>query len=786
MTMATPRSIALVLTLTASALAAAPAIPPVWVGDGPAPAADTIHAEAHQAQTRINCPTCSRAFSAMQQLQWAEAAARHLASIETGLLDQTDVQKYALDLEIVPSQTRLIGTNVMTVNVVADNVTTFDFSLATALSITGMTFNGSPATYARLTAPTVRVTLPRPYNTGEQFTLSVSFNGIPVDEGFGSINFLTQGGNPLVFTLSEPYYSHTWWPVKDDNRDKAIADLNFVVPNTLKVASNGTLQGTDVVAGSKTRYRWKTNYQTAPYLFFFSATNYAEFTGSWTHDTGVMNLLFYIYPGSNTTTNRNAWLKTQDMLPVLSSKFGKYPFFSEKYGIYQFAFGGGMEHQTFTGQGTFDESVTAHELTHQWFGDMITCETWSDIWLNEGFATYGEALWLENRPGSTGLPALLAAMNSRKPTSTNGTVYCFDISDPNRIFSSNFSYRKGAWVLHMLRHLVGDTTFFNILAAYRAQYQFDAATTEEFKQVCQSVSGLDLTAFFNQWVYSVGAPAYQYNWRAVNAGGSNYAEIYLKQNQNAAWPTFNMPVDVTIRDGATDLLTKLPNDARTEYFLIPTTNAPSQVTFDPQSWILTSAATTTIAFVEGPPKIVKLSPAPGATDVPQNTPINITFHKNSNVAAPYYLLTDPDGASIPFNFSYNAANFTATMTPLNPLAGGEYTVSVIDAVTGVAGGQFLDGEITDPRNPASLPTGNGVPGGNALYKFTVATPPPPGCPGDTNNDSAVDGADLSVILAGFGTAPAQPGTGGDLNNDGFIDGADLSVILANFGTTCGA
>jgi hypothetical protein len=416
---------------------------------------------------------------------------------------------------------------------------------------------------------------------------------------------------------------------------------------------------------------------------------------------------------------------------------------------------------------------------------MITCETWSDIWLNEGFATYSEALWEEFKPGSSGFPALLAAMNNRKPTSTNGTVYCFDTSDPNRIFSSNYSYRKGAWVLHMLRNVVGDQSFFDILAAYRSQHQFDAATTEEFKSVCESVSGIDLDTFFQQWVYSVGAPAYQYNWRAVNASGQNFVEIYLKQNQNATWPTFNMPVDVNIRDGAVDVPTKLPNNARTQHFLIPTTNVPSQVSFDPFSRILTSTATATVAFAEGPPKIVSLTPAPGAANVPPSSPVAIRFHKNSIVSAPYYLLTDPDGATIPFDFAYDPATYTATMTPLGPLAPGEYTVTVFDGVVGVAGEVRLDGELADPRNPASLPSGNGVAGGNTLWKFTVAAPPP-SCPGDTNDDNLVDGADLSVILSTFGTKSAEPGTGGDLNGDGFVDGADLSVILANFGTDCGS
>src|SRR5262249_15754047 len=154
---------------------------------------------------------------------------------------------------------------------------------------------------------------------------------------------------------------------------------------------------------------WLTNYKTAPYLWFFSSTNYNQWSRTYTYQlpgggTGTMPVEFSIYPASDTAANRAAWEKVVDMLGVFSQLFGEYPFVGEKYGIYQFPFAGGMEHQTYTGQGTFVEYVTAHELGHQWWGDNVTCRTWNHIWLNEGFATYCEALWEEFKPGSTGQP----------------------------------------------------------------------------------------------------------------------------------------------------------------------------------------------------------------------------------------------------------------------------------------------------------------------------------------------------------------------------------------------
>ena len=136
-----------------------------------------------------------------------------------------------------------------------------------------------------------------------------------------------------------------------------------------------------------------------------------------------------------------------------------------------------------TGQGGVSESLTAHELSHQWWGDDVTCRTWNDIWLNEGFATFSECVWEENK---TGTPIPLSYKNcilTRKPSNVGGSVYVYDTTDPNRIFSSTYSYKKGAWVLHQLRGVVGDTMFYDILAAHRAAHQGSAATTDDFVAV---------------------------------------------------------------------------------------------------------------------------------------------------------------------------------------------------------------------------------------------------------------------------------------------------------------
>ena len=309
----------------------------------------------------------------------------------------TDVLHYELDIELIPSPTWLGGTNTISVRSLINGLATFEVRLRDVFTIGFMQIGATPVTWQRLSETTVQVTLDRAYNVGEEFDLIIDYDGSPVSLGFGSIEFTSHGGYPLIFTLSEPYYAHTWWPTKEENTDKATGALKITVPEELTVASNGLLVAVNNVGGGRDQYHWLTGYQTATYLFSFSAGRYNEFGDTYAYAGGSMPCDFFIFPDSDTQANRDKWLMSIDMLETFEPIFGLYPFIDEKYGIYQFGFGGGMEHQTMTGQGGFGEGLTAHELAHQWWGDMITCATWQDIWLNEGFATYSEALWQQRR-----------------------------------------------------------------------------------------------------------------------------------------------------------------------------------------------------------------------------------------------------------------------------------------------------------------------------------------------------------------------------------------------------
>lgn len=503
--------------------------------------------------------------------------------------DKIDVTYYKLNLNISFTDRYIKGETTINFKTKSTTSTCF-FDLRNALKVDSIKLGTKKLAFVQETEK-VNVTLDKQYTEGQAVSVIVFYQGKPNGSAFGSFVFSTHGsGNaPIVWSLSEPYGSPDWFPCKDSPADKAdSSDVWITMPSAFVSVSNGVL--TQVLANkdnTKT-YQWKNRYPIAQYLISIACSNYTEYKNYFKYSaTDSMTINHFVYPESFTTATKTQLDQTPFMLKLFSEKFGLYPFIKEKYGHAQCGFGGGMEHQTCSSMGSYGSSLVAHELAHQWFGDKITCKNWENIWLNEGFATYGEAIYAEAVGGKSAYQ-LTISNNATRAKRATGSLYVQNINDVfGGIFESNRSYYKGSIVLHMLRGIVGDDKFYQILQNYlKSSVAYGAATTEDFQKVAEETTGLKLDYFFKQWIYGEGYPKYTYSWNPSEI--SKALKITIAQSTNTNPVVFSMPVDIKIlmASGVEITSTVFVDKATQEITFSKPEGVISQVIFDPDNKIL--------------------------------------------------------------------------------------------------------------------------------------------------------------------------------------------------------
>lgn len=445
------------------------------------------------------------------------------------------------------------------------------------------------------------IRLNRLYDPGELAEIQIFYKHADISDGA----FYASGG--FIFTDSEPEGARKWLPCYDKPSDKATTDITAKIPATGKLGSNGRLQDS-IIIGSNIIYHWISRDPVATYLIVLTAKiNYKLDIVNWTNPntSEVIPIRFYYNSGEDPSYIKSI---IGNMTTFFSAKFGDHPF--EKNGFAtlnnEFAWGG-MENQTLTSLCTncWGESLIAHEYAHQWFGDMITCSTWADIFLNEGFATWAEAHWVENQHGYN---AYKNEMSNNANTYFSGNPH-WPISSPswavstpdvNTLFNYAITYMKGSCVLHMLRYTLGDDVFFPALKVYATGFKYKSATIEEFKNIMETESGQDLDWFFNEWIYKPDHPVYRNNYSINPEINGKWTVLFTaKQEEINFLPYFQMPVmlNISFKDG-TDSIVKVFNSFNGQAFAFEFHKEPLLVTFDPNNDILLKAGTTLLGIDE--------------------------------------------------------------------------------------------------------------------------------------------------------------------------------------------
>lgn len=496
-------------------------------------------------------------------------------AMQRGASHGYDAVFYHLQLQIFPAAQEIEGRLLLEAKSkdTALSEITLDFYDNMAILAAG----GNASSFSR-GGNLVNLVLDRAYQPGETFRVLVHYRGRPQDGGFGAFTFREHAGVPIIASLSEPYYARLWWPCKDTPTDKADSvQVDLTVPAEFTAVSNGVLDSVRT-AGAWRTFFWKTRYPIAPYLVSVAVTNYAEFGETFTFADGTaMPLVHYVYP-ENLAAAQTQLADTRDMLAFFNKTFGDYPFKKEKYGHAQFAWGGGMEHQTISSMGGFNDGLVAHELAHQWWGDMITMKSWQDIWLNEGFATFSEALFVEHRDGEQAYRDYMSFMN--RPFNTS--VFVQDTTSVSSIFN-RVVYYKGAWVLHMLRREIGEAAFFRLLREYAAdaRYRFGNATTPDFRTLAEQTSGKDLEWFFEQWVYRAGRPILRYAWEYDGAS----RRLVLRLTQRQEGEAYRLTIDIAARAGTDTSHFAIEHSGGCREYRLDAGAPVDEVLVDPAGWL---------------------------------------------------------------------------------------------------------------------------------------------------------------------------------------------------------
>ena len=485
-------------------------------------------------------------------------------NLKTALLGKTaryapdrsvDTLHVRLELSVDFKARSVAGSCETTVRAFRDGVRKVEFD-AVGLKVSAALVDGKKAPF-RLAGEKLTVTLPSALASSEECRILVRYRAVRPPSG---LHFVYPGphnpSNPVqVWSQSQPEDARYWFPCHDSPHEKCTSELRITVPKGFMAVSNGNLIET-VHRGSRSTYHWRLGQPHSIYLISLAAGKFSEIKDSW---DGIP-VLYYCEKGRESAA-RIGFAKTPKALEYFSKKTGvRYPY--EKYAQVAVAeYPGGMEHTTCTTQtdavlidrkAALDNDLdllVAHELAHQWFGDLVTCRDWSHAWLNEGFATYFEVLFTGHDKGSDEADYELF-QNARVYFDEDSRRYrrpivCNTFKAPWTIFDRH-TYEKGAWVLHMLRHELGDELWWKSIRHYVRKHSNQSVETVDLVEAIEEATGRNLRSFFDQWVFRGGYPSLRARYRWDPA--AKRAHLWLMQTQDVSDsnPAYSLPLKIRL------------------------------------------------------------------------------------------------------------------------------------------------------------------------------------------------------------------------------------------------
>lgn len=516
---------------------------------------------------------------------------------QSPLLNHYDVKFYFLDLEAENNTTYVSGEVTISAQAVVPILDTFAFELIDELIIDHVYVNESEHSILRENDE-VFVPLTEPFLQNSSFSVKIIYHGLPpAGESFSGIftKYDSTWNKNVTWTLSEPFSAKEWWPTKQVLTDKADSVWVYITTSSENMAGSiGLLSSVVTLPDNKLRYEWRSKYPIVYYLISFAIADYQEYNvyakpSYLLGDSLLIQNFIYDSPGCLQACKEGIG-RSVEFMELFTDLFSFYPFDEEKYGHCLAGLGGGMEHQTMTTLGSFNFSLVAHELGHMWFGDNVTCENWSDIWINEGFATYTDYLATDYIADDK--YALIWKTNGQNyiMSEPDGSIYVppeeVEYNNVDRIFDSRLSYWKGAMIIHMIRfELQNDELFFQVLHNFQLQFADSTASTPDFIALLNEISGKDFTLFFDQWYYGEGYPIYDFSYKQENGFFELYSSQSVSYPEVTPFYRMHFPVKLYFKDGTDSTLIFEQTDHE-NVFSAPISKHIDSLHVDPELWVL--------------------------------------------------------------------------------------------------------------------------------------------------------------------------------------------------------